>query len=78
MHYKEEEMNKLPNGRMICPACKKHVQVTEEEFDELPFETQRELDCKNTYGKTEYAPGEFCCKGQCQCYSKSHIMSEDE
>lgn len=45
-----------------CEECKNHKQITEEEFNNMPYDEQRRLDCKNLVEG-----------GQCDCYSKEHI-----
>ena len=50
---------------MRCKKCKDHEQITKEEFDNLPYDKQRKLDCKN-----------LTKDGQCDCYSKEHCPEE--
>ena len=52
---------------MRCKECSNHRQISAKRFDELPYEKQRQCDCKNLVED-----------GQCDCYSKEHISEEVE
>lgn len=51
---------------MKCKNCENHKQIDSEEFDSLPYEKQRQLDCKNINKDGS----------QCDCYSKEHHPEE--
>ena len=48
-----------------CEECKNHRQISVKRFDELSYDKQRQLDCKNLIGDE-----------QCDCYSKEHHLEE--
>ncbi|KKN76096.1 hypothetical protein LCGC14_0374860 [marine sediment metagenome] len=51
---------------MICPNCENHKQISQEDFDKLPFELARQLDCKTTLKNGD----------QCTCFSLEHLDKE--
>ena len=50
---------------MRCKECENHKQISNEEFYSLPYEKQRQLDCKTLVED-----------GQCDCRSKEHHPEE--
>ncbi len=46
-----------------CEECKNHKQITDKEFNKMPYDEQRCMDCKTLVGD-----------GQCDCYSKEHNL----
>lgn len=54
---------------MKCNKCKNHKQLTHEEFNSLPFNLVRQVDCK------ELIPNNV---NQCTCYSIEHATDKKE
>ena len=48
--------------RDVCPDCKDHIQI----------KTEEKYSCKNIFVKK----GEYGSRGQCSCYSKSHVWGK--
>ena len=49
-----------------CKECRNHKQISNEDFNKLPYELARQLDCKNLVEG-----------GQCCCYSLEHIKDKE-
>jgi len=50
---------------MRCKECENHKQISEEEFNSIPYDKKRQLDCKT-----------LVKDGQCDCRSKEHHPEE--
>jgi len=53
---------------MLCKECKDHKQIIREEFNKLPYELARQLDCKKILPDGN----------QCTCYSIEHAIDKEE
>jgi len=69
--YPQSQAITLPGGRVVCPKCQGHVQMTMREVgDENVHDPKNEFDCKNTFYVIEN--GRKFTVSQCCCYSQLH------